>query len=91
MRILKAREAQKNMASYNQSEGERPLQKSWKVGEVELMTKGFNERNRFFNPIPNSRKYGLKFVSPPIAETSIHQLRAENELAFSQQPNYLLN
>lgn len=51
MRIVKAREAQKNMI-YADSDCQRQLQKTWKVGEVELMTKGFSERNRFFNLFP---------------------------------------
>lgn len=92
MRILKAREAQKNMATYAQSEGdERPLQKSWKVGEVELMTKGFSERNRYFNLFPCQRKYGLKFVSPPVAESSLHQLRLENDVYTKSQANHLMS
>jgi len=42
------------------------------VGEIELMTKGFHERNRYFNVFPSQRNYGLKFVSPPVAESSLH-------------------
>lgn len=76
---------------YADSDCPRQLQKAWKVGEVELMTKGFSEKNRYFNLFPTQRQYGLKFVSPPIAESSLHQLRHEQELFEQFQPNYLKN
>lgn len=43
------------------------------------MTKGFSEANRFHNGYPEQRKHGLKFVSPPVAETSLQMLKHENE------------
>jgi protein tyrosine phosphatase len=74
MRIVKAREAKTNM-TFSEETG--TLQGTWKVGEVELMNKGFNEANRYYNVFPYQRNHGLKFVSPPVGSETFQQLKAE--------------
>lgn len=43
------------------------------------MSRGFNEQNRFYNVLPDQRQVGLKFVSQPIAETSLQKLKQESD------------
>ena len=78
MRIVKAREAKSNMV-YNHDTGK--LHGTWKVPEVELMTKNTDESNRYYNYSNNfkdARKTGLKFVPPPVGmEHSLEHLRDE--------------
>lgn len=88
MRIVKAREASNNMAF---SENTGKLHGTWKVGEVEMMSKGFSEQNRYFNMFPYQRNYGLKFVPPPVGSETFQQLKAESEHFHLNNPNYLLN
>jgi len=63
----------------------------WKVPEVEMLNKGLNETNRFYNCFPHQRSNGLKFVSPPLGSSTLHQIKTEQDLLHLQSPNYLLN
>lgn len=76
MKVVKARELKQNM-TFNADTGK--LHGQWRVGEIELFNKGFGEKNRYHNDQHEDRHHGLKFVSPPIAECSLHRLRMENE------------
>ena len=92
MRIVKAREAKSNMV-YNHETGK--LHGTWKVPEVELMTKNTDESNRYYNYSNNfkeARKTGLKFVPPPVGmEHSLNHLRDEVAQYSVNTPNYLKN
>jgi len=90
MRIVKAREAKSNMV-FNSDTGK--LHGTWKVPEVEIMTKNTDESNRYYNYSNNfaeARKTGLKFVSPPVGlEHSLNHLREEVQNYNITTPNYL--
>ena len=88
MKLVKSREAKANLA-YQPETGK--LHGTWKVPEIEHMSKGLNEANRFFNCFDYQKKYGLKLVTPPIAIETLDQLRGDIKREETPNPNYLIN
>ena len=52
---------------------------SWKVPDIEPMNRTFNEGTRFYNTHNSQRKYGLRYVPPPVAD-NVGQLVEEKKL-----------
>ena len=68
MRIVKAREAKKNMAYDPEKDEEKELLYKARAPEIEHFNRGFNEASRYYNCFGYQRKHGLKYVPPPKAE-----------------------
>lgn len=88
MKLVKSRESKANL-SFHPETGK--LHGTWKVPEIEHMSKGVNEANRFFNCFDYQKKYGLKLVTPPIAIETLDQLRNDVKQNETPNPNYLIN
>ena len=63
---------------------------SWKLREVEQVTRNFKENARFFVTTKNRRDHGLKFVPKPVTDT-VTELIEEQKATEIKNPNYLNN
>ncbi len=63
---------------------------NFRVPDVELLDRTFNESSRFYAIGPSQKKHGLKYVAPPVAE-NLKQLVEDQIRSDNRSPNFLLN